>query len=327
MGLLLAALVGFVQPSSEVASGCNFPEVVYPADNQPTAARIELGRRLFFDPILSETHTVSCASCHDPVHAFSDTVALSPGVHNRPGKQNAPTLTNVALLPYLTRAGGVPTLEMQVLVPVQEHNELNLNILEIADRLCADSAYHAMSLEAYGRVPDAFVITRALACFERTLISDQSAFDRYQRGDQRALSASAIRGMELFMGDRANCGVCHGGALFSDHSFRNNGLYEAYADSGRFRLTMDESDRDMFRVPTLRNVGFTAPYMHDGSMATLEQVIDHYSENMAAHPRRDSVLHPLYLNPEEKQDLLAFLLALNDSAFTQNSSHLSIQLQ
>lgn len=289
-----------------------FPEPVFPADNAFSEARWLLGKKLFFDPVMSRDSSVSCASCHLPQFAFSDTLAFSPGAGGAAGVRNAPSLANVAYHPYFTREGGVPTLEMQILVPIQEHNEFDFNILLIAERLQQDSAYRQMSLAAYDREPDHFVITRALACFERSLLSGDSAYDR------DALSAAAQRGMQLFFGEKTQCSDCHGGFNFTHYAFENNGLYEEYSDPGRFRLTGKEEDRARFKVPSLRNAALTAPYMHDGSIATLEEVVAHYDSGGAAHPHKSMLVRPLGLSPQERADLVAFLESLTDHTFVND---------
>jgi len=296
-----------------------FPAPVFPADNELTEARFALGKRLFYDVVMSRDSTVSCASCHDPAHAFSDTVAYSTGAYRRPGTRNAPSLTNVAYQPYYTREGGVPTLEMQILVPVQEHNEFAFNLLLIADRLKKDSTYIRMSQEAYGRDPDYYIVTRSIACFERTLVSGNSRFDQfYFQGCTNALSPAEKRGKDLFYDDKTSCYKCHDGFNFTNYAFENNGLYENYPDVGRFRLTGDSSDMARFKVPTLRNVELTAPYMHDGSIATLEDVVSHYNSGGKTHPHKSPYIRPLGLTDREKDDLVAFLNSLTDYQFISN---------
>lgn len=296
-----------------------FPPIPYPADNQYSLKRWELGKRLFYDPILSSDSSLSCASCHKADIAFSDDVAFSMGVKGRAGTRNSPTLTNVAYLPYFTREGGVPTLEMQVLVPIQEHNEFDFNIVLIADRLQQSKEYVAMSWEAYNRPPDHFVITRALAMFERSLISGNSAYDRYYfQKNTGALTADEIKGMELFFSAKTNCSSCHGGFNFSNYAFSNNGLYETYADIGRKRLTNNDTDLALFKVPTLRNIALTAPYMHDGSVKTLEEVVEHYNTGGKNHPHKSKLIMPLQLTPTEKAQLVAFLKSLTDYDFVNN---------
>jgi cytochrome c peroxidase len=307
----------FVPNLMEVPLG--FPEMMAPDDNTFTTARWTLGKKLFFDPVMSGDQTISCASCHKPEFAFSDQFALSPGVEGRPGTRNAPSLVNTGYHPYLLREGGVPTLEMQVLVPIQEHNEFDFNIVLLAERLNQDAEYLTMSMDAYGLAPDPFVITRAIACFERSLISGYSAFDQYKSYQQAdALSADEIRGMELFFSSRTNCVSCHGGFNFTDYSFQNNGLYTEYTDPGRFRLTGMEEDKALFKVPSLRNIAITAPYMHDGSLASLEEVVRHYVSGGKDHPHKSELIKPLDLTLEEQRDLAAFLRSLTDESFIQN---------
>lgn len=296
-----------------------FPAITYPSDNGYTYERWSLGKQLFYDPILSGSNQVSCASCHQAEKAFSDTVAFSRGDMGVLGKSNAPSLGNIAYHPYFTRAGGVLTLEMQVLVPIQEHDEFNSNILEIAEELSRDSNYARHSRRAYGRNPDPYVITRAIANFERSLISGNSAFDRYfYRGDAKAITAAELRGYQLFNSPKTNCSACHGGFNFTDYSFQNNGLYEQYADSGRMRLTQLESDRALFKVPSLRNVELSKPYMHNGSIQTLEAVVEHYNSGGKNHKHKSPFIKPLMLTEQEKQDIVAFLKTLTDHTFVNN---------
>lgn len=294
-----------------------FPELPFPAENAFTQARWELGKQLFFDPIMSVDSSISCASCHQPELAFSDQLAFSPGVAQRPGTRNATSLSNLAYHPYYTREGGIATLEMQVLVPIQEHNEFDFNILLIAERLLADSTYVQMAQAAYERDPDPYVITRALACFERSLLSGNSHYDQYQRGE-KTLSPGALRGEALFFSERTKCSQCHGGFNFTDYSFANNGLYENYDDTGRFRLTGEENDRAVFKVPSLRNVELTGPYMHDGSLQSLEAVVAHYNTGGKAHPNKSAFLQPLLLSEQEQADLVLFLQSLTDPLFVNN---------
>ncbi len=296
-----------------------FPEMPFPADNEFSEIRWKLGKKLFYDPILSIDGSLSCASCHKPQLAFADDKALSPGVMKRPGVRNAPSLANIGYHPYFLREGSVPTLEMQVLVPIQEENEFAHNIVDIAAQLQEDETYVRMSEEAYGRKPDPYVITRALATFQRSLISGHSAYDQfYYQGKTQALSESEKRGMELFFSTKTQCGNCHGGFNFTDYTFQNNGLDTVYDDIGRKRLTGKPEDESLFKVPSLRNVGLTAPYMHDGRFATLEEVIEHYNSGGAKHLNKSAIIKPLNLSQADKQDLLNFLNSLTDFEFSAN---------
>lgn len=296
-----------------------FSEIEFPEDNGFSESRWTLGKKLFYDPVMSVDSTISCASCHNVDLAFSDNLALSLGVEERLGTRNTPSLANVAYHPYFTREGGVPSLEMQILVPIQEHNELDFNIVLLAERLNMDSTYIAMSMDAYNRAPDAFVITRALACFERSLLSGYSRFDHYENyNDTDALSTAEQRGMQLFFSERTHCSQCHGGFNFTNYAFENNGLYEEYTDVGRFRFTGEDTDIARFKVPSLRNIELTAPYMHDGSLPTLEAVVEHYNTGGKNHPQKNSMVNPLNLSQKEKSDLIAFLKSLTDESFVKN---------
>ena len=244
---------------------------------------------------------------------------VSPGVAQRQGTRNTPSLANVAYQPYLLREGGVPTLEMQVLVPIQEHNEFDFNIVLVAERLNQDADYITMSLDAYGRMPDPFVITRSIACFERSLLSGYSRYDQYMYYQKpEALTETEIRGMNLFFSHRTNCTQCHSGPNFTNYSFENNGLYEDYADPGRYRFTGKEEDRALFKVPGLRNIEVTMPYMHDGSIQTLEEVINHYNSGGHLHAHKSTFVKPLNLSDSERNDLIAFLSSLTDETFIVN---------
>jgi len=329
MRILVVILVcaGLISCENEMAEPLNdsllvipggFPDPDFPEDNQLSKERWELGKRLFFDPVLSVDRSISCSTCHKPEFAFSDGLKVSEGVEHRLGKRNAPTLANVAYHPYFTREGGVPTLEMQVQVPIQEHNEFDFNINLIAERLKADSSYLLASRVAYGRDPDAFVITRAISCFERTLFSGSSKYDLYEKGNILALNTNERHGRELFFSERLSCTHCHGGFNFTSYAFENNGLYENYEDPGRFHLTGDDKDLALFKVPSLRNVSVTAPYMHDGSLASLEEVIDHYNSGGKNHPHKSAFVKPLHLTVKEKADVVAFLKALTDNDFITN---------
>lgn len=301
----------------EIPAG--FPEMEFPEGNEFTMARWELGKKLFYDPVLSVDSSLSCASCHKQELAFADDVAFSDGVMGRAGTRNSPSLANIGYHPYFTREGGVQTLEMQILVPIQEHNEFAFNIVYIAERLNRDSVYVQMSREAYGRVPDPFVITRSIACFERSLISGNSAYDRYEfQEEKKALGKDEKAGMDLFFSEKAACGSCHDGFNFTNYAFENNGLYQSYPDPGRFRLTGDPADSARFKVPSLRNVALTAPYMHDGSLEDLEAVIDHYQAGGKGHLNQSKQVRPFSLTEKEKRQLIAFLSSLTDLTFITN---------
>lgn len=291
-------------------------EMIHENENSETAERVELGKKLFFDPILSVDSTLSCASCHIPEFAFSDTQKFSPGVFGRPGVRNAPSLMNIGLHPYYLREGSVPTIEMQVLIPIQEKNEFDHNIVEISKKLILIEDYKEMSEKAYNRPPDHYVITRALGVYQRTLVSNQSKFDQYLN-EKSDLTKQEKRGMNLFFG-KAKCSKCHNGFNFTNYKLSNNGLYKNYTDIGRMRVSNDSNDLAQFKTPSLRNVEVTAPYMHDGSKSTLMEVVKHYNSGGEKHRNKDILIEPLNLNEKEMESLVSFLGTLTDSVFKQN---------
>jgi len=290
-----------------------FPAPNIPEDNSLNWERIDLGKKLFFDPILSVDNSISCSSCHKQEFAFADDQVVSLGVEDRLGNRNSMSLANVAYYDLFLREGGVPTLEMQVLAPIQDHNEMNFNIVDASELLKEDSVYVRMAWKAYDRAPDPYVITRAIAAFERTMISGSSDYDLDR------LSSSEERGKDLFFSDSLSCASCHGSFLFTNQGIENNGLYEVYEDSGRYRLTHLEEDIGKFKVPTLRNIELTAPYMHNGSVETLEEVISHYAEGGKSHFNQSELIQGFELSDQEKEDLLAFLNSLTDPSFICNT--------
>ena len=320
---LLCALVLLLhfscKKSFELELPMGFEPPTYPKDNELTAARVALGKKLFYDPLLSRDSSISCNSCHKQEFAFADPRPISPGVDGRMGKRNAMSLVNVAYGKRMNRDGGVPKLDLQAIVPIETEEEMDFTAQQIAERLVQLPEYEALFTEAYGRGPDAFTITRALGAFQRTLISGNAPYDQYMfQGNNRALSESAIRGEALFSSQRLQCSSCHSGFNFSSGEFANNGLYSEYADQGRRDVTLADEDIGVFKIPTLRNIAVSAPYMHDGSLNTLEEVIEHYNQGGKNHPNKDEKIKPLNLNAKEKEDLLHFLEALTDQSFVTN---------
>lgn len=296
-----------------LATPKGFPYPTIPADNQPTENRIALGKKLFFDPILSRDSTISCASCHHEDKHFTDQLALSKGIEGRLGSRNAPSLLNVAWLKIIMWDGGIPDLEQQVLAPISAHFEFDFDANEIVKRLSKQNDYVRMTKEAYGVAPSVFTLTRAIACFERTLTTGRSKFDEYRYYNNTSiLSESEKRGMDVFFGEKGECFHCHNEYNFTNNEFRNNGLYTNYSDSGRAKITLNTDDAGKFKVPSLRNIAGTAPYMHDGSLATLEQVVEHYNSGGKSHPNKSPFVKPLGLTATEKEDLVNFLKALTD---------------
>ncbi|MGB1240968.1 MAG: cytochrome-c peroxidase [Chitinophagales bacterium] len=290
-----------------------FPKPNIETDNPLTKSSVVLGKKLFFDPILSRDSSIACVSCHHPSRAFSDTVVLSRGVEGRLGNRNAPTLMNLAYYSVFMRDGGARTLPLQVLIPLTDHAEMDFSAQEAVERLRMDSEYVEMTRKAYGSEINTFTLTRALAAFERTLINGNSAFDQYYFQSQKeAFSAAQIRGWELFRSEKTNCSKCHKGFNFTNNAYENNGLYSEYKDEGRFLITRDSADIAKFKVPTLRNIGLTAPYMHDGSIGTLEEVIGHYESGGKQHIHKNPMLQSFELTEEERNDLKAFLESLTE---------------
>lgn len=287
-----------------------------PDDNALTAAKVALGRKLFFDPAVSADGTRSCGSCHQPTRYFTDGKPRSVGVEGREGNRNVPSILNAAYGRSFFWDGRAVTLEEQVLQPIQGRNELSLALPELIRRLSDREDYRAEFRDAYGEEGiSPSRVARALASYVRTLRSGDAPIDRFLAGDTGALSPDARRGFRLFVG-RANCGVCHLAPLFTDHRFHNTGVSWGYDDLGRFAVTGEEADRGRFKTPSLRNVAETAPYMHDGSLATLEAVIDRYDAGGTANPRLDEEIRPLGLTPAEKRQLVAFLGALTGGRST-----------
>jgi cytochrome c peroxidase len=281
-----------------------------PEANPPTPEKLELGRRLFRDPILSRDSTKSCSSCHLEAHAFADTARVSTGVHGQRGTRNAPPLHNRAFGRSFFRDGRSPTLEDAVLRPIQAPDELSMTLPEVVRRLREHPTYPAAFAAAFDSAPiDDVALGRALATFVRSLLSGDSPADRFGVGDSLALTPAAIRGRALFLA-RANCTACHTGPYLTDERFHNTGVSWGRGDAGRETVTRDPADRGRFRTPSLRDVELTAPYMHDGSVRTLEEVVEFYDRGGGQNPSLDHRIRPLGLTPQERADLVAFLRAL-----------------
>ena len=310
--LFIGLILGSCVPDESVFEGLNttYPVLEYPADNPNNAVAASLGERLFFDPILSVDSSISCGSCHKPELGFATNDKVTPGVDGVLGKRNSPSLLNVGFQPYFMREGGVPSLEMQVLVPLGDATEMAHNVVDAVRRLNRNTSYRNEFLTVYGDTASAFLLVRALANFERTLVDFDAPFDHFIQGDATALSNEAIKGGKLFYG-KAACVQCHSGVLLTDFGFANNGT--AIVDStdyGRELLTNESSDRYIFKIPSLRKVQITAPYMHDGSVSTLADVVEQYNTGGANHSYTDSRIEPLGLSVSEKAQLVAFLEAL-----------------
>jgi cytochrome c peroxidase len=310
----------------EVKKPSFFPPFDYPDDNRPTMLRVLLGRKLFYDTRLSANGTIHCGSCHALSAAFTDGRMTSPGMTGAAGTRNAPTLANIAWMKRLMMEGGVPSLETQALAPLHDSLEMGYNMMHVVERLNKDGDLAALAQKAYGRDSiDPYVITRALACFQRTFVSGDARYDRYNLGQKDQMSAAELRGKELFFSERTQCSSCHGGVFFTDMDYHNIGLAIVYTDPGKARATNKAEDLGKFKTPTLRNIQLTSPYMHDGSMSSLEEVIDFYNRGGEPHENRDSRIHSLNLTQEECNDLRAFLISLTDWNFVQNKDLLPLE--
>lgn len=281
----------------------------------------QLGEMLFFDPILSEDQSISCASCHKPEFAFADTSAFSIGVHGRVGTRNTPSAMNVLSRDFLFWDGRAATLEQQALGPIENPVEMNLSLQEAITRL-KQSKYRLLFLQVYGEEPTKDNLGSAIAAFERTLETADTPNDRWLNDEPNGLTAQQVLGRDIFF-NKGQCFECHFTPDFTGDEFRSIGLFNGkeYNDSGRYAITLDTNDIGKFKVPGLRNVAMTAPYMHDGSMKTLREVIDYYNDPLKHIPNavgRDSLLtYALNLTEDEKQALEAFLNGLTDDRFVK----------
>lgn len=335
------------------------PQPVVPADNPMTAEKVELGRHLFYEQRLSINGKFSCASCHIQALAFTDAKPVGVGATEEKHPRNTMSLTNVGYNSVLTWANpGMKQLELQALVPMFGEHPVEMGLAgkeeEILQMLREDSNYQKLFTAAFGKGNSNINVnnlTKAISAFERTLISANSPYDRYRYGnDKNAISAAAKRGETLFNSERLECFHCHGGLNFSDSikhkrlafeeiAFHNTGLYNidgkgAYPakNTGIHEMTHKASDMGKFKAPTLRNIALTAPYMHDGSIATLEEVIEHYvaggrtihtGKNAGVgskNPLKSQFISGFKLNQREKQDLLEFLRSLTDESFITNAN-------
>lgn len=305
-----------------VLYSCESPEDLtkeypFPSDNQPSVEKIELGRALFFDKRLSVDESISCADCHNPRYAFTDRKTVSQGIQGKLAERNAPTLLNSAFLQTVMFDAHLKTLELQVIVPIQEATEMGHNMKVLIPKLRTVPAYQNAAKRLFNRDFDAWVLTRSIAAFERSLLSFNSPYDQFMRGNKRAMSSDQRAGMRLF--NKLYCTTCHPAPYFTNFKAENNGLYLDYGhDKGRFRINLDSADIGFFKTPTLRNIELTYPYMHDGSLKTLDEVIDHYLAG-GNHPKgqHPSVL-PFKLTTQERKQLISFFGSLTDTSYLKN---------
>ena len=287
-----------------------------------SSAKVRLGKTLFFDPILSLDSTLSCASCHKPAFAFADTIPFSIGVHGNKGLRNTPSVMNMSARSAFFWDGRAATLQAQVTFPMSDTNEMALPMALAIKRLTRSKTYRRLFAAAFHQLPNKNNIGLALAAFEKTLETSDTPNDRWLNGQKNALTEQQRNGRVVFLG-KGQCAECHFTPDFTGDEYRSIGLFNGleWNDSGRYKVTHRKSDIGKFKVPGLRNVAVTAPYMHDGSFKTLRQVIDFYNDPNAIIPHalnRDSLmLRPLHLTEREKQDLESFLHALTDDEFVK----------
>jgi cytochrome c peroxidase len=289
-----------------------------PEENPTTAEKAELGRKLFFDKRLSLDGTVACATCHDPHKAFTDQLATSIGIKGQRTERNAPSILNSGFLKTVMFDAHLKTLELQVIVPLQEPTEMGHNMKKLIPQLRAISEYQEAAQRIFKRDFDAYVLTRSISAFQRTLVSMNSRFDQYQAGNKKALSKDEQAGWKLFS-EKLYCIQCHPAPYFTTFEAANNGLYLDYGkDKGRFRINLDSADIGKFKIPSLRNSELTFPYMHDGSLENIDEVIEHYTKGGKKHPLQDKRIVPFELTTKERKQLTLFLRALTDTSYLKH---------
>lgn len=316
--LLCIAASNFTKPYPNY-----FPEPNYKLDfSSKTYDLIQLGRALFYDPILSADNSISCASCHSPYNSFAHTDhAVSHGIHDSIGKRNAPALINLAWQKELMWDGASNHLDVQALAPITHPGEMAGTIEHVIDKLQKSKLYQSLFKGAYGdTLINSQRMLKALTQFQLTLISDDSKYDKVRRNED-TFSIQEIRGYQLFL---THCNSCHTEPLFTNHKFKNNGLNidSQSMDLGRFNITKIPEDSMKFKVPTLRNISYTFPYMHDGRFKKLRSVINHYVDNNKEYKYISKELKQnILLSSNEKTDLISFLITLNDKNFIHNTEN------
>ena len=287
--------------------------------------KVQLGEKLFFDPILSKDSTISCASCHNPKFAFADTFSISPGISARTGRRNAPSVMNMASRNEFFYDGRAKSLRDQVHFPIEDPDEMDFKMDIAVQRVKKNSVYQKLFENIYSEEPNIENISDAIASFEESLETSDTEFDHWMMDKPNSMTEAAIRGRSLFMSKRAKCFDCHFSPDFTGDEFKNIGLYDKkkYKDKGRYEVTKNIDDIGKFKVPGLRNVAVTGPYMHDGSFKTIDEVIDYYSNiyKFVEKPINldTSLIQPIHFTVEEKTDLKEFLESLTDRSFLKKN--------
>lgn len=307
-------LVSQEAPKAPEAPADAFPipaglgELKYPENNLADPRKVALGQQLYFEPRLSSDGKVSCATCHDPKHGWADPNQFSTGIDGLKGNRNSPTVINSAYSRFQFWDGRAATLEEQALGPIENPVEMNMPIEKAIETLNGIEGYRKQFNEIFGTDVTRESLALAIAAYERTILSGDAPYDRFKAGDKTALSEAAQRGMKLFFG-AANCSACHSGPNFTDHAFHNLGvgMDKPEPDVGRFAISKLEGDTGAFKTPTLREIAQTAPYMHDGSMKTLEEVVEHYNKGGIPNDYLDEEVFELGLTKEQVADLVTFM--------------------
>jgi cytochrome c peroxidase len=315
----LASPAGYAPHGTVTIDGMTVPDigpmpsyVPTPPTNLGYEQKVELGKQLYFDTRLSKNNSVSCAFCHNPGTGFADARQFSIGAFGTAGGRQAPTVYNTGFIPLQFWDGRAGSLEEQAVGPIHNPVEMAEKHDTVVPKISKIAAYQKQFQLVFGGGASLQHIAEAIAAFERTIVSQNSAFDKYVMGDSTAMSETAVRGLALFKG-KARCILCHNGPNFTDNKFHNLGVPQAgllKEDLGRYMVTKAEKDKGAFKTPTLRSIVETAPYMHDGVFRTLEEVIDFLDQGGGANPHLSPLVKPLGLSAEEKADLIAFLKAL-----------------
>ena len=297
-----------------------FPNMIIPQNNPMTVEGINLGEKLFNDPILSADNSLACINCHNKSSSFSDPNQYSTGIDNIQGTRNASALVNIGWNSSVKWDGSAQSLEEQAFEPVTNPIEMHDTWQNVENKINANLEYKDLFLEAFNiDYIDSNHIVMAIAQFERTLISSDSKFDRYIRGEEQ-LTPSELSGYAIFNSEKGDCFHCHGSQMFMDNRFHNNGLdIEPFTDLGLGYVSENSNDNGKFRTPSLRNIEYTSPYMHDGRFISLEEVVNHYNSggnySSTVDPLMKKIGIGLQLTNEEKQDLVSFLKTLSDENF------------
>ncbi|MCX6621660.1 MAG: cytochrome-c peroxidase [Acidobacteria bacterium] len=312
LGVVVALVVNLAPRRGDADHPLGLDRVSWPASNPYSRAKVELGKLLYFDPRLSADGTVSCASCHDPRHGFADPRPVSVGVHGGRGTRNSPTVLNAAYFAFQFWDGRASSLEEQSLGPIVNPVEMANTHAGVEQTLRTIPGYGPWFQQAFGSGEVSIDrVAKAIGAFERTVLSGNSPYDRYKGGGLEAMTEQQYRGLGVFV-KKGQCSQCHLDPLFTDNQFHNIGVGTdgPNPDSGRFQVTRRDSDWGAFKTPGLRDVEKTGPYMHDGSMRTLEEVVDFYDKGGTPNRNLDKKMGPLRLTGQDKKDLIAFLRGL-----------------